>query len=84
MLGQVLQFVSCLLVLHSSLLGAVEAKKITKNDLRARQAEAAKRWSMQPNLERRATGVKNITFSNPRASGTLSPRPPVLKLTIST
>ena len=56
---------------------AVSARMMSKDELRARQAEAAKRWS--PELKARANarrddpgaGVKNITFSNPKASGEL-------------
>lgn len=43
---------------------------MTKHALREKQREAAKRWALpaSPDLEKRGT-VKNITFSNPRASG---------------
>lgn len=45
---------------------------MTKHTLREKQREAAKRWASSavfPNLEERGgTGVKNITFSNPKAS----------------
>ncbi|KAI0637548.1 alpha/beta-hydrolase [Trametes polyzona] len=47
----------------------VNAKFVTKSELHAKQAEAAAR--IKVNLPRAAgarTGVKNITFSNPRAS----------------
>ncbi|KAI0640566.1 alpha/beta-hydrolase [Trametes meyenii] len=56
----------------TTLLGSVDAKFTTKAELRAKQEEAAAR--VKANLPRRAasnaqgTGVKNITFSNPRAS----------------
>ncbi len=50
----------------------VSAKWVTKAELHAKQAEHAAR--IKANLPRRSvsakTGVKNITFSNPRASGT--------------
>lgn len=46
---------------------AVNARQMNKAHLRARQAEAAKRWALPPTLEKRAE-VKNITFHNPRAS----------------
>lgn len=51
----------------------VQAKFITKAELHAKQRESAAR--IKATLPRRAvdsttgTGVKNITFSNPRASG---------------
>ncbi|KAK0490289.1 Alpha/Beta hydrolase protein [Armillaria novae-zelandiae] len=50
------------------------ARQIRKSDIQARQLEAAKLWRSVPqptvgtNIERRA-GVKNITFSNPKAAG---------------
>lgn len=51
---------------------SVDAKRITKAQLHAKQADAAAR--IRANVPRAAmpnkgTGVKNITFSNPRASG---------------
>lgn len=47
----------------------VEARQMRKSELRARQLEAAKRWS-GPLVERAKSsgGVQNITFSNPKAS----------------
>lgn len=69
MLAFLVQFVPAICILNLLLFGSVHARMITKNDLRARQVEAVKRWSMQPGLQKRATGVQNITFSNPRASG---------------
>lgn len=52
---------------------SVDAKRITKAQLHAKQADAAAR--IRANVPRAATpnkgtGVKNITFTNPRASGT--------------
>ena len=50
------------------------ARMIRKEDVRARQAEAAKRWqrshgpSFHPTNVKRS-GVQNITFTNPKASG---------------
>ena len=46
-------------------------RQFTKKDLHARQVEAAKRWYSNPLLERETSTstVKNITFSNPKASG---------------
>ncbi|KAK0191664.1 alpha/beta-hydrolase [Armillaria mellea] len=52
------------------------ARQIRKSDIQARQLEAAKLWRSVPQptvstvLERRA-GVKNITFSNPKAANFL-------------
>ncbi|KAF5363862.1 hypothetical protein D9756_001081 [Leucocoprinus leucothites] len=47
----------------------VDARQIRKSELRERQLEAVKRWK-GPFVERAASAgsVKNITFSNPRAS----------------
>ena len=42
---------------------------ITKDQLRAKQAVAAERFAMKP-APTNHTGVKNITFSNPKAAGT--------------
>ncbi len=49
---------------------AVGARMVSKAEMHAKQAEAAAR--IRANIPRSAaagTGVKNITFSNPRASG---------------
>ncbi|EIN04304.1 alpha/beta-hydrolase [Punctularia strigosozonata HHB-11173 SS5] len=58
-----------LALLGLALLAGTQARRMTKRDMHARQAEAAKRFGI-PNLQGRAahTGVQNITFSNPRAS----------------
>lgn len=45
----------------------VSGREFTKAHLRARQAQAAKRWGITPGLDRRAV-PKNITFHNPKAS----------------
>ncbi|KAK7691257.1 hypothetical protein QCA50_004650 [Cerrena zonata] len=58
---------SKLLVALLLLTVVVNAREFTKAHLRARQAEAAKRWGIGPGLERRAVS-KNITFHNPKAS----------------
>jgi carboxypeptidase D len=47
---------------------AVNAHKMTKNQIRAKQAEAAKRWQSQGAVKRASSGVQNLTFSNPKAS----------------
>lgn len=55
------------LVASATLIGGIDALKMTKRELKERQFEAAKRWHV-PTASKRATG-KNITFSNPKASG---------------
>lgn len=75
MIGTVTR-VLVLLVGAAALAGSyvsVDAKRITKAQLHAKQADAAAR--IRANVPRAATpnkgtGVKNITFTNPRASGT--------------
>lgn len=71
MFPQVFQVV--LLVL--TLLSGTDARRMRKSELHARQQEAAKRFQERaapvtsgPHVERRS-GVQNITFSNPKASG---------------
>lgn len=71
MLGQILKLVPALLIFQLCLCGVGDARQIRKNDVRARQVEAAKRWAMSPDIQKRAAGVQNITFANPRASGML-------------
>lgn len=66
-----------LLTLASTSGVGVNARKIKKDDVRARQHDAAKRWSdisANRNVKRDdpGAGVKNITFSNPKASGAYS------------
>ena len=68
-----LSFTSKLLVPLLLLLVVVNARdpRFGKAQLRAKQAEAAKRWGMTPGLSRRAQGPiapKNITFKNPGVS----------------
>ncbi|KAH9856035.1 alpha/beta-hydrolase [Lenzites betulinus] len=69
MLARLLSPLLCLAAL-AGLTTLVDAKFMTKAELHARQFEAAAR--AKANLLRaagaRSTGVKNITFSNPRAS----------------
>jgi len=57
------------LVVTASVLG-IDARQIRKQEIHARQAEAAKRWrdSARSFPSRRAVAPKNITFSNPKAS----------------
>lgn len=63
---------SRLAVVALAALSAVDSafgRQLTKKDVRARQHEAAKRWSMDSRAKRATGGgIKNITFSNPRAS----------------
>lgn len=49
-----------------SFAGADARKMMTKSELHARQAEAAKRFERP--APRAASAVKNITFTNPKAS----------------
>jgi carboxypeptidase D len=46
----------------------IDARKVTKHQMKAKQAEAAKRWQPQGAVKRESPGVQNITFSNPKAS----------------
>lgn len=46
-------------------------KNLQKSDIRAKQAEALKLWQAHapPTSSNTRTGINNITFSNPKASG---------------
>lgn len=74
MLSRLLQVV----LLGLTLLVGTNARQMTKDQLRARQKEAAQRFHDRaappvipgPQLEKRS-GVQNITFKNPKASGGL-------------
>lgn len=59
-----------LLTVASALVGlqGVDARQMRKSDLHARQMEAAQRFHREKR-EVATTGVKNITFTNPKASG---------------
>lgn len=46
----------------------VDARQVRKDELRARQLEAAKRWNVPLGRRDVAAASKNITFSNPKAS----------------
>lgn len=46
----------------------VDSKRMNRHELRARQHEAAQRFTIRDSPSK-SRGVKNITFSNPRASG---------------
>lgn len=52
----------------ATLTSGVTARQITKDEIKARQLEAAKRWNLPSPQVKRDT-VKNITFSNPKAKG---------------
>lgn len=46
----------------------VEGRMMRKDELHAHQREAAKRFVRAPRATAASPGVKNITFSNPKAS----------------
>ena len=48
---------------------ALGNRHLYKNDIRARQIEAGKRFHVSPRQSAGTLEPKNITFSNPRASG---------------
>jgi len=67
---------SALCVLYASLIASPSfSRLIGKNELKERQRHAVKRWKPSSDipslLEKRVVtpGVKNITFSDPRANG---------------
>lgn len=46
-----------------------DARQFRKQEIHAKQAEAAKRWHINSPVKRaQAATTKNITFSNPKAS----------------
>jgi carboxypeptidase D len=47
----------------------IDARKMTKHLMKAKQLEAAKLWRPEGAFKEASGGVKNITFSNPKASG---------------
>lgn len=47
----------------------VDAKQMRKSELRERQLEAARNFNRPVGKRAVSAGVKNITFSNPKASG---------------
>jgi hypothetical protein len=49
--------------------GTIGTRQFTKKGLHARQVEAARRWYSNPPRETSTSTVKNITFSNPKVSG---------------
>lgn len=69
MLARLYPVLSAALLLQVLCFGAAQAKMMSKADMRAKQAAAMERFSIQTNARASGTGVKNITFSNPRAAG---------------
>lgn len=69
MLARLYSVLSVALLLQVLCYGAAEAKMISKADMRVKQAAAMERFNLQTSSRASGTGVKNITFSNPRASG---------------
>jgi carboxypeptidase D len=47
----------------------IDARRMTKHSMKAKQLEAAKRWKPEGAFKDASGGVKNITFSNPKAAG---------------
>ena len=67
------------LVAFTFTISTTGGRQIRKSELQAKQLEAAQRWQLTP--VRRAS--KNITFSNPRASGTfICARSPLSNISI--
>jgi len=48
---------------------AASGRMMTKHEIRERQLEAAKRWQTSDPQSVKRSGVHNITFTNPKASG---------------
>ena len=69
MLARLYSVLSVALLLQVLCYGAAEARMMSKAEMRAKQAVAMERFNLQTNSRASGTGVKNITFSNPRASG---------------
>ena len=71
MLARLYSVLSVALLLQVLSLSSAQAKMMSKADMRAKQAAAMDRFNIQTSSRASAsgTGVKNITFSNPRASG---------------
>jgi carboxypeptidase D len=60
-----------LLTVLATLLAVVAAsgRRMIKHEIRERQLEAAKRWQTSGPQSVKRSGVQNITFTNPKASG---------------
>ena len=71
MLARLWSALFAVLLLQTLSHGAAEARMMSKADLKTKQAAAMERFNTLSTAPGRAsgTGVKNITFSNPRASG---------------
>lgn len=63
---KLLLFALCLLSFQCAL---SQAKMMTKEEMRAKQSAAAQRFAIAPPKNSTGQHVKNITFTNPRASG---------------
>jgi carboxypeptidase D len=46
----------------------IDARKMTKHQMKAKQLEAANRWHNQRPIKPTSGGVQNFTFSNPKAA----------------
>ena len=71
MLAKFCRVLSVALLLRLLVHHGVDAKMLSKAEMRAKQFAAAQRFAVQASSAHGSgAGVKNITFSNPRASGT--------------
>lgn len=68
MLARLYSVLLAVLLLQTLSHGAAEAKMMSKADLKAKQSAAMERFNFLSTTRASGTGVKNITFSNPRAS----------------
>ncbi|KAG5637430.1 hypothetical protein H0H81_004589 [Sphagnurus paluster] len=66
MLSQIWTALSLFVVAAS--LRAADARELSRQDIHARQLEAAKRWHSTRSSPAKRAAPKNITFSNPKAS----------------
>ena len=76
MFSSLFHIIPALLLFHTWHSEYAEGRLLTDHDIRAEQTEAVKNWSTHPRSQRCPTSphnnvVKNVTFSNPRASGAL-------------
>jgi len=51
---------------------AINGHRMTQHEISERQREAAKRWQASGSRNLKHSGVQNITFTNPKASGNWS------------
>lgn len=76
MLTHLCRFLSAALLLQVLVHGTADARMMSKAEMQAKQSAAAQRFAVQASSARGSgTGVKNITFSNPRASGASAMHP---------